>query len=1023
MNPPSTNRTGTGVVVRVPIMVKLALAMISVVVLTTVVLVVEATSRMEREMDRNLAHDEQTLNALVGYQMAPALVFDDRNAAATLLEATTVNPDIRYAAVYDAAGALFAEHPGTESAEALEAIRAARHVDPQPVPMLELTETSIHGVGGDVVGDLVLGFSLQRREDLSQQQRRRGLWMGALVLVLATIIALALGRYLTLPIRRLTEASYAIATSTDLRTTVRIESRDEVGALTHAFNEMLRKLDVAIGHRAAAEDANQAKSDFLANMSHEIRTPMNAILGLTYLGLRTELTPVQKDYLRKIDASARSLLRLIDDILDYSKVEAGKLQLEQVEFDLEGVMADVVNTVSLSVEQKGLELVLNTAPDIPSKLVGDPLRIGQVLVNLVSNAVKFTERGEIVLGASIVERTDESVTLRLWVQDTGIGMDPSVIEELFGSFTQADTSTTRRYGGTGLGLAICRRLASLMEGELHADSEVGKGSTFSLTFSVPYLVSDRRKLEVRYEQLRGMRVLIVDDNESVREVLTQYLESFGLEVVQAATAEAALEILHAPASDHGVGMVLMDCMLPGMSGLDASRVIKSEGILAEMPLVIMVTAYSNPEIVEEAEQIGMDGFVVKPLSPSVLFDAMFGAVSRQGLPAGEGVNPAFETPETYSEQLGERRVLLVEDNDINRQLATELLEQVGIDVTTAQNGFEAVHLVIAGEFDAVLMDIQMPGMDGLEATRRIREIATSGVGSHLLHLPILAMTAHAMAGDRDRSLEAGMNDHVTKPIDPPLLYETLIRHITAEHETSPPPPDARGGSPVAPEPNATESSPEPGTAAAASAGPAELPDLPGIDATEGLARTGGNLELYRKLLIQARRDHADDTQRIREALSHHKTAEARGIVHAAKGVAGNLGLEDLQAAATSLESAIVSGHDRSVEQRLQRFATALHNTNEVLSVLEGGTAAAGSDRTVHHLMRSLLNEIEEHLHERSPWACTAPLKKLEDLCAGTPQDDGVADLSRAIRRSEFPNALEAIEALKRTLDTPSDGKG
>ncbi len=679
--------------------------------------------------------------------------------------------------------------------------------------------------------------------------------------------------------------------------------------------------------RQAADEASKAKSDFLANMSHEIRTPMNAVIGMTHLALKTELTSKQQDYLNKIQSSANSLLGIINDILDFSKIEAGKLDMESVEFNLDDVLDNLANLVTVKAQEKeDLEVLFATAQEVPKFLVGDPLRLGQVLINLANNAVKFTKSGEIVVSTELLEQAEAGLTIKFSVRDTGIGLTKDQIGKLFQSFSQADTSTTRKFGGTGLGLTISKRLVNMMGGEIWVDSEPGQGTTFSFTVNFGLGKEKVKKRSVPSSDLRGMKVLVVDDSATSRNILQDILESFSFEVTLAASGEEGLEEIQKADTDQPYELVLMDWKMPGIDGIETSERIKNHKKLNKIPAVILVTAYGREEIMQQAEQIGLDGFLIKPIGPSVLFDTIMHAFG-EGIPKTSRISERNEDIEDLKAIQG-AQVLLVEDNEINQQVALEILQGAGLKVTVANNGQEGVDAAMQHPYDAILMDIQMPVMDGYEATKRIRNWeggmrnkidGNSDVGdqkpaaSDQRPVPIIAMTAHAMAGDEKKSIEAGMNDHVTKPIDPDKLFATLQKWIKPVAERA-----------AVQKPPVLDAPPEPDQALQDED---ELPEsLAGFDLAAGLVRLMGNKRLYRKLLLDFGSNYGRVAGDIHEALATKDFNQAHSLVHNLKGLAGNLEATGLQAAAVKMEKLVKGQTEKTISDKdLNQKFTELEN--------------------------------------------------------------------------------------------------
>ena len=719
-----------------------------------------------------------------------------------------------------------------------------------------------------------------------------------------------------------------------------------VGAVVTFMDITARKqmeLEIFMAKEKAVA-ATQAKSDFLANMSHEIRTPMNAVMGLAHLALKSDLSPKQRDYLNKIQSSANSLLGIINDILDFSKIEAGKLEMESVEFNLEDVLDNLANLVAVKAqEQENLEVLFAPAPEVPRFLVGDPLRLGQVLINLANNAVKFTESGEIVVATELLEENEDEVRLKFSVSDTGIGLSQKQIDRLFETFSQADTSTTRKYGGTGLGLTISQRLVNMMGGEIWVESEPGQGSKFHFTATFGLGQEPEERRFAPSPDLRGMRVLVVDDNPTSRNILQGMLESFSFEVNLAASGEEGLAEIERAAEGAPFELVVMDWKMPGMDGIEASRRIKGHPGLEKIPPIILVTAYGREEIMQEADEAGLDGFLLKPVSPSILFDTIMQATGKDTVKRVPAVRDREQEVEEL-EHIRGARVLLVDDNEINQQVAQEILEGAGLVVTVAGDGQEAVNAVKASEYDAVLMDIQMPVMDGYEATREIRNSK-----SEIRNIPIIAMTAHAMSGDREKTLEAGMNDHVTKPIDPDQLFSVLgkcIQPVEDRGEISLP-------ETVEPDVDAAEE---------------YLPDsLPGFDIAAGLTRLQGNRRLYRKLLLDFAAENVGVAGEIQEALDEKDIEHAYSLVHNLKGLAGNLSATDLLNASGEIEKLIKSRETTpspdAIERGLKGLENALIRALESIRVL-GPPAEEEMTENLAEKMESIPPELAKKAAKR-----------------------------------------------------------
>lgn len=652
-----------------------------------------------------------------------------------------------------------------------------------------------------------------------------------------------------------------------------------------------------------AEAANRAKSEFLANMSHEIRTPMNAIVGLSHLGLKTTAPARLQDYLRKIHTAAQSLLEIINSILDYSKIEAGMLSLEQTSFDLYEVLENISGLLNLRASEKGLELLISVAPEVPPTLIGDPLRLGQVLLNLTGNALKFTERGQIVIRVGIASQTEGRIVLRFEVADSGIGMTAAQLGRLFTAFSQADSSTTRQYGGTGLGLSISKRLVELMGGEIGATAEPGVGSVFYFTvdFGVAEVVTPRLAAPA---DLHNLRVLAVDDNFTALDILRTYLESFGLRVDRANSGAQAISAVAREAASDPYQLVLMDWQMPGMNGIDAALQIRDDQAEAA-PKIVMVSAYGREELMRQAEEAGVEGFLIKPVNPSLLFDTILHAFGKE---AALVANGASERDTNLSALPDGTRVLVVEDHEVNQEVARDLLESFGCDVTLASDGKLGVAAAAAHDFDVILMDLQMPTMDGFEATRVIRAL-----DSPRASVPIIAMTANAMSEDRQRCLAAGMNDHVGKPVDHRQLLATLIKW--APQRTG----EARA-TPLLP--------------AAPAADAVVATDNKHFDFAAAESRLGDNPALLRKLMRRFL-ESPDSLVKLAAQRAQADRAGAVITVHSLRGMAGTLGAVALEDIAQNLEKTLKAGTETEAEIALlaARFEEAIRTFKALVGVV------------------------------------------------------------------------------------------
>ncbi|MBF0588323.1 MAG: response regulator [Magnetococcales bacterium] len=751
----------------------------------------------------------------------------------------------------------------------------------------------------------------------------------------------------------------------------------------------------------AAESTNRAKSEFLANMSHEIRTPMNAVIGLTDLALQHHPTPDIQDYLTKISSASRSLLRIINDILDFSKIEAGKLDLESQPFLLRETFENLADLFRAQAAEKGVELILCVAEACRFQLVGDSLRLEQILMNLIGNALKFTQNGEIEVQVESTRETASYLMLRFSVRDTGVGMTPEQVKRIFGAFSQADSSTTRKYGGAGLGLTISRRLTAMMGGDLWVESRRHQGSTFFFTARFGRRLKPETEQLIPPDKILHLRVLVVDDNPAARNAICRMLNAFGLQTTSAASGKEAIRCLQQHA-ESPMQLALVDKEMPHMDGLETCRRLKAVNPVSALKTVLMHPFDPNTSQNQHRFHSAINAKLIKPVNCALLFETIMGLFGQPLPPSLRTQVPNLNT-ERVVECIGGARVLLVEDNPINQQVAGEILAGVGLTVAFADNGRIAIEKVEVGAFDVVLMDIQMPEMDGYAATAAIRAMPPPCKG-----LPILAMTAHAMSGDRERCLSAGMDDYITKPIDRSKLYAALVRWIKPRDRSAPP----------SVTPSQTAATPQ-----------SVLPaSMPGIDLPSALDRLGGNRTLLESLLRTFHSDHADAHQTLTQTLAGQRAddqAQARQQAHAIKGIAGNLSATGLFEVAKALESAIKRREADLYTPLMKRFEQALNEVMEAIAALPPPITAEqeplDTDAPLEmEKIRPLTERLARQLQEAAIDA-EETLKQLTPLMrpASPPVHDLMQKVQNAVDQFDFEIASEALTKMMQALS--SDG--
>jgi signal transduction histidine kinase/DNA-binding response OmpR family regulator/HPt (histidine-containing phosphotransfer) domain-containing protein len=749
-----------------------------------------------------------------------------------------------------------------------------------------------------------------------------------------------------------------------------------------------------------AEAATRMKSEFLANMSHEIRTPMNAIIGMSRLALMADPTPKQRNYLGKILGAGEHLLGIINDILDFSKIEAGRMTLDYVPFDLDEMLDHLSGIAAIKTDARRVELVFYVPKGVPTRLQGDPLRLGQVLINLTNNAVKFTEKGEIVVAVEVAEREANRVVLRFSVSDTGIGMNAEQLGRLFQSFSQADSSITRKYGGTGLGLSISKQLVELMGGTIAVTSTPGVGSRFSFAIPLGIAAAEDAAAPAAASQLQRMRVMVVDDSQGARDALVEMLEGFGIHADAVASGEESLaKLAQAVQDDAPYQVVLMDYMMPGWDGMETIRRIRADARFAAPPAILMISACTRENVLQQEGELPLSGFLTKPVGPALLYDSLL-QVLRPDLAPLSGTIPAQAAAgvQVDVERLAGARILLVDDNANNREVALDFLAVARMQVDVATGGHEAVRMARAGDYDLVLMDIQMHEMDGYSATRAIRAMPQCA------RLPVVAMTAHAMAGDREKSLAAGMDDHVVKPIDPDLLLRTLLKWIDPRRLEGRPVPAAApaGAVPAAP-------------AASADAAAQALPLLRGVDWQRALANAGGQQQRLRRRIAGFLQEYATAPQTMRDALAHGDYAPLLALAHNLKSGAAYIGATTVTQLAGALEQALRSAGTERVPVLAPDLIVALDDVLAGLARIDAVRAPVVTGLDAGAVLARLRGFLETD-DARAEDA----LAELQGALTHPRHAAALAAIRAAVDDIEYERALTQLDALERAVDAQTE---